>query len=500
MRKSPAAIALLALGVAGCSMAPPYHPPTIASPPAFRESGPWTVAAPALPSDNRWWTVFQDPTLDRLEDRVATANPTLQGALARVRQAQGYLGEVRADLLPQIGASATISQNRQSAHRPLRGSNQPDTYAADTVGGIASWDLDLWGGLSNRVAAGRAEVAASADDMAAIRLSLEAQLAIDYVDLRGLDAQARLLDATITAYVEADNLIRNRFNGGIASAVDVARSGALLADARAQRQDVEATRALLEHAIASLVGEPASTFSLPPADRTATIPAIPVGVPSTLLQRRPDIAAAERRMAEANASIGVARAAFFPSIGLGGTGGFQNTAIAGLLSAPNAFWSIGPTAILSIFDGGKRRARLAVAHAVWDQETADYRARVLQALQEVEDGLAQLHHFADEAQSQANAVELAGETERLALNRFEKGVVSYLDVSTAQATALQARRRALDLETRRLEVSIRLVRAIGGGWAGAEQTSGGQNLSSDRGRSLTASVPHQSANAPRPSP
>ncbi|USI74566.1 efflux transporter outer membrane subunit [Sphingomonas morindae] len=475
--RSAAAGMLAAIGalLGGCSMAPPYRPPVVATAPVFREAGPWIPAAPALPADGRWWTVFGDPTLDRLESQVAAANPTLAGALGRYQQAQADLREIRSDLLPRLGVSADITQNRQSDNRPLRGSNQPDLYAADTLGGSLAWDLDLWGGLRNRAAAGRAEVQASADDLAAIRLALEAQLATRYVELRGLDAQIALLTDTIEAYRQADALTRRRFAGGIASGIDTARAGALLADARGQRADLAAARALVDHAIASLIGQPASLFSIAPAEGQPAIPAFPTGLPSTLLQRRPDIAAAERRMAAANADIGVAKAAFFPAIGLGGSGGFQNTALAGLISAPTLFWSIGPNIALSIFDGGRRRAQLAVARARWTQATADYRARVLQAFQDVEDDLAQLHHFGEEAQAEADAVRLAGAAEQLALNRYQKGVVTYLDVSTAQAVALQARRKALDLQTRRLDASIRLVRAIGGGWtadAGAPDAAG----------------------------
>jgi len=454
---------LAAASLAGCSMAPPYRPPAVQAAPAFKEAGPWVAADPRLPGDGHWWAPFGDPVLDGLEQKVATANPTLQGALGRYQQAQAYLGEIRSDLLPQVSVSANATRNRQSADRPLRGGG-PDYYGSDTVAGSVSWDLDLWGGLRNRVAAGKAEVAASGDDLAAIRLALEAQVATSYVQLRGLDAQAQLLAATVEAYSRADDLTHRRFKGGIASGIDIARSGALLADARAQLADVAAARALVEHAIASLVGEPASSFSIAAVDAQPTLPTLPVGVPSTLLQRRPDIAAAERRMFAANAGIGVARAAFFPSLSLGGSGGFQDTALAGLIAAPNALWSVGPTALLTLLDGGRHRAELAAARAAWTQATASYRGQVLQAFQDVEDSLAQLHHFADEAQAEADAVRLAGQTEQLALNRYEKGVVTYLDVSTAQATALEARRKALDLRTRRLQASIGLIRALGGGW------------------------------------
>lgn len=464
-RRALAAV-IAATALAGCSLAPPYRPPVTPALVAFKEgaSGPWVAASPALPADGRWWTVFGDPVLNGLEERVATANPTLQGALGRYTQAQAYLGEVRSSLLPTVGMRADVTQNRQSDNRPLRSASQPTYYAADTIGGTVAWDFDLWGGLRNRIAGGRAEVAASGDDLAGIRLALEAQLALGYVQLRGLDAQARLLSSTVDAYRQADDLTQRRYRGGIASVIDTARSGALLADARAQLDDVAAARALVEHAVASLVGEPATTFLLAPDTGQPSVPAIPAGLPSTLLQRRPDVAAAERRMFEANAGIGVARAAFYPALTLGGTGGFQNTALAGLVSAPNSFWSIGPSLALSIFDGGRRRAQLAVARAAWTVATATYRERVLVAFQDVEDALAQERHFADEARTQDAAVADAAEAERQALIRYDKGIATYLDVSTAQEAALDARRRALDLRTRRLETNVRLARAVGGGW------------------------------------
>jgi NodT family efflux transporter outer membrane factor (OMF) lipoprotein len=435
---------------------------------AFKEAGPWAPAVPALPADGAWWKVFGDPALTGLEEQLGRSNPTLQGALGRYEQAQAYLGQVRSSLLPTVGVTADLSQNRQSDNRPLRGNNQPDQYAADTLGGSISWDLDLWGALRNRVAGGRAEVEASGDDLAAVRLALSAQLALQYMQIRGIDAQSRLLTATVSAYEQADDLAQRRYRGGIASGIDTARSGALLADARAQLADAAAARALVEHAIASLIGQSATTFTLAPSEGQPAIPSVPLSLPSTLLQRRPDIAAAERRMFAANAGIGVAKAAFYPSISLGASGGFQNTALASLISAPNAFWSIGPNALLSIFDGGRRRAQLAIARAAWTQATASYRERVLQAFQDVEDSLVQLRYFADEAKAQEDAVRHAADAEQLALNRYEKGVVTYLDVSTAQASALEARHRSLDLQSRRLQASIRLIRATGGGWSGTQ--------------------------------
>ncbi len=447
-------------------MAPPYRPPAVPAVATFKEAGPWQVAAPADTAAHQpWWTVFRDAELARLEQKLDSDNPTLAGALGRYDQARAYLAEARGGLLPTVGVNTDVSRNRQSDNRPLRGANQPDFYPADTIGGTVSYDLDLWGRIRDSVAAGKAEAEASADDLAASKLSLEAQLATSYILLRGYDRQRALLSAAVDAYGEADAVTQRRFRGGIASGLDIGRSGTQLAEAQAQLADVNAARALTEHAIASLIGTPASTFSLPASNAPITVPAIPPLVASTLLERRPDVAAAERRMAAANALIGVARAAFFPNLSLRAQGGFENTGLADLLTAPNFFWSIGPSAVLQLFDGGKRRARVAIARAAWSQATADYRAHVLQAFQDVEDNLARLHFYRIEAEAEQRAVEQASQTERLAMNRYVKGAVSYLDVVTAQTSALQARRRALNLETLRLQAGVNLIRALGGGWS-----------------------------------
>ena len=456
---------LVATTLAGCSFAPAYHPPATPTPVAFKEGGPWTQATPAdRAARGDWWTLYGDITLDGLERRIATDNPTLAGALGRYDESRAYLAQARAGLFPQIGLSTDVERDRQSDNRPLRGADQPAQYGAATIGSSASYELDLWGRLRNSVAAGRAEAQASADDLAAMRLSLEGELAASYMTLRGYDQQMALLSATVDAYAKADALTERRFKGGIASGIDTGRSGTQLAEAQAQLADVEAARALTEHAIASLVGTPASSFAIPAEVVRIVLPVIPTGLPSTLLERRPDVAAAERRMAAANSEIGVAKAAFYPSISLGGEGGFQDAGLPSLFTAPNIFWSIGPSAVLSLFDGGRKRAQLAVARAAWTQATATYRGQVLQAFQDVEDNLAELHHLGDEAQAEDRAVHQATQTETLSLNRYLKGAVTYLDVVTAQTTALRTRRVALDLETRRLQASVGLIRAIGGGW------------------------------------
>jgi len=456
---------LVATTLAGCSFAPAYHPPATPTPVAFKEGGPWTQATPAdRAARGDWWTLYGDITLDGLERRIATDNPTLAGALGRYDESRAYLAQARAGLFPQIGLSTDVERDRQSDNRPLRGADQPAQYGAATIGSSASYELDLWGRLRNSVAAGRAEAQASADDLAAMRLSLEGELAASYMTLRGYDQQMALLSATVDAYAKADALTERRFKGGIASGIDTGRSGTQLAEAQAQLADVEAARALTEHAIASLVGTPASSFAIPAEVVRIVLPVIPTGLPSTLLERRPDVAAAERRMVAANSEIGVAKAAFYPSISLGGEGGFQDAGLPSLFTAPNIFWSIGPSAVLSLFDGGRKRAQLAVARAAWTQATATYRDQVLQAFQDVEDNLAELHHLGDEAQAEDRAVHQATQTETLSLNRYLKGAVTYLDVVTAQTTALRTRRVALDLETRRLQASVGLIRAIGGGW------------------------------------
>jgi NodT family efflux transporter outer membrane factor (OMF) lipoprotein len=451
--------------LAGCSFAPAYHPPATVTPVAYKEAGPWQPAAPAdLSAAGDWWTLYNDQTLNGLAKKIGTDNPTLAGALGRYDEARAYLAEARSGLFPHIGVSTDITDNRQSDNRPLRGANQPDLYPADTVGGDIGYELDLWGRVRNSVAAGKAEAQASGDDLAELRLSLQAKLATSYFALRGYDRQIDLLQTTVDAFSRADAMTRRRFQGGIANGIATGQSGAELAEAQAQLEDVRNARALTEHAIASLVGTPASTLTIAPEPVDLVIPDVPVGLPSTLLQRRPDVAAAERRMYAANREIGVAKAAFFPSISLSGQGGFQNTGLPSLFTAPNIFWSVGPSAVLNLFDGGRRRAQVAVARASWRQATADYRGQVLKAFQDVEDGLSQLHHLGAEGAAEDHAVDQAAQAERLTLNRYVKGAVNYLDVVTAQATALRVRRQAIALDTQRLQASVALIQAIGGGW------------------------------------
>lgn len=475
----------LALG--GCSLAPVYQPPTVSLPVDQWKDAPWQ---PARPADDQprgaWWAVYADPVLDGLEARIDAGNPNLAAALARYDQALAYAGQARAAGGPQVDASGSYLQNRQSDDRPLRSANQPTVYGAHTVQLAASYDLDLWGRVRNLVAAGVASAQASAADVESVRLSLHAHLADNYVRLRGVDAQARLLDDTIRAYARALALTQNRHDGGIASGIDVARATTQLRTVRAQADQLSAERAVYEHAIASLVGQPAMSFSLPPANQLMEVPALPAGLPSALLQRRPDVAAAERRAAAANAGIGVARAAFYPDFSLGASYGYQNTASSGLLSAPERFWSIGPGMVFNLFDGGLRDAKLVGARAALDQAGADYRGVALAAFQEVEDDLAHLKYDRQGELDQNAAVTSAQQTLTLALNRYREGAVNYLEVVTAQADALAAQRGALDLHTRQLRTSVDLIRALGGGWSAPDGAAAA--LASAAPRPVTATT------------
>jgi NodT family efflux transporter outer membrane factor (OMF) lipoprotein len=456
-----------AASLAGCNLAPAYSPPslTIPMPTAYKEGGLWTQAQPAdaLPR-GAWWTAFQDAELDTLEGQVDTANPTLAAALAAYDQARAFAAEANAALLPSATVLNSNTYNRQSDERPLRGANEPDEYAVNTFGGVIGYEFDFWGRVRNLAALGKAQAQASAADLATARLSLHVILADDYVRLRGLDSQLQLLANTVDAYQRALNLTQLRHSGGVSSGLDEDRAATQLASAKAQVSDVAAQRALYEHAIATLIGRPASSFSLRPAPDGRLIPEIPAGVPSTLLQRRPDIAAAERRAFAANREIGVAKAAFYPTVTLNAQGGFQNTGGNDLLIAPDTLWTIGPQVSLPLFDAGLRKAQLAAAKAAFMIASAQYRATVLAAFQQVEDQLALAQHFSMEAADEANAVKSAQATTHLSLIRYREGATNYLDVVTAQTAELQAEQTALSLETRRQQASVDLVRALGGGW------------------------------------
>jgi NodT family efflux transporter outer membrane factor (OMF) lipoprotein len=467
MAKSAAAPALAgsALLLAGCSFAPAYAPPAVDTPVAFKEGGPMTFASgEAFPAD--WWTVYRDPELDGLEADLARANASLASAAARYDQARALAAQANAGLIPEIDATGALQASRQSRNKPLRsGGAGPNQYDNDQLGLVVNYELDLWGRIRNLAAAGKAQAQASAADLRGVELSLEAELADDYMALRGADAQLRLLNDTVTAYGRAYDLTRTRHEGGAASGLDEDRAETQLRTARAQIPDVKAQRALYEHAIAVLVGKPASSFAIPVAGAAPAPPRTPVTAPSALLRRRPDVAAAERRAAAANAQIGVAKAAYFPTVTLGLAGGYQDAGGVNLLQAPNSYWTLGPSFVAPLFDGGRRRAQVRFTEAQFAQAAADYRQTVLGAFQSVEDQLALNNQLADEAGEQALAVRAAEKTQDLALTRYQLGAADFLEVVTAQTAALQLEQAALTVQTRRLQASVNLVRALGGGWS-----------------------------------
>ena len=461
--------AALMLLLGACSLAPPLKMPDVPTAATYKELGPWTPARPAdqLPRDS-WWTLYDNAELDELEQRLIAGNPSLAAALANYAQAKALGDQARAGMFPTLGANASAVRAHNSANAPV--TTAPHYYDDYVVGGTISYELDLWGQIRNEVRAGGANAAASAADLENARLSLTAQLAEDYVQLRSLDRQSTILDDTVKAYARALTLAQQRHDAGIAPGLDVAQAQTQLDSARSQASQILVQRALMEHAIAALIGVSASTFSIKPAIVNIPLPQVPSGVPSTLLERRPDVAAAERRMIAANADIGVARAAYFPSLTLNAQGGFQSTSVSNLLSAPSSFWALGPNALLSVLDGGLRRAQVAQARASFDASAANYRGTAVAAFQQVEDSLASLNHYHDAALEEKAAVEAAQRTLNLSMALYVQGAADYLTVVTSQTALLQAQLQALNLDTLQLTASVDLVRALGGGWEDSAAT------------------------------
>jgi NodT family efflux transporter outer membrane factor (OMF) lipoprotein len=456
---------ILALLLGACSFAPLLKTPDVPTAVAYKEVGPWTQARPAdrLARDS-WWTLYDNVEINALQQQLIAGNPTLAAAVANYAQARALSDQARAGLFPTLGLSASGGRNRESVNAPLRSATTPTYYDSNTFGGSVGYELDLWGQIRNEVAAGEANAAASAADLENARLSLIAQLVEDYVQLRSLDRADEILDEAVRAYARAVTLTAQRHDAGIAPGLDVSQAQTQLDAARSQAAQTIAQRALMEHAIAALLGVSASTFSIKPQIVPLSLPQIPTGVPATLLQRRPDIAAAQRRMIAANATIGVARAAYFPTLTLGAQGGFQSNSLSNWLSAPSSFWAVGPNVLLSVFDGGLRRAQVAQARAEFDASAANYRATVVSAFQEVEDSLATLNHYHDAAVEEKAAVDAAQRTLDLSMALYVKGATDYLTVVTSQTAALQAQLEALDLDTLQLRASVELIRALGGGW------------------------------------
>jgi len=460
----------VALGMAallsGCAVGPRYSKPPATVPQSYKEAPQnWKSAQP---NDQivrgKWWEVFQDPQLNALEEKVNVSNQSLKSALAQFDQARALVRFYRADFYPTVTAGTTDTYSRISQNRAISSSFSPVNYNDLTLPVSVSWEPDFFGRVRHTVESALANAQASAGDLENLSLALHANLAVDYFQLRTFDAEEQLLKDSVVAFERALELTQNRYQGGVASGVDVAQAQTELETTRAQAIDVQVARAQFEHAIAVLVGEPASTFSLPYAPRNVPPPAIPPGLPSDLLERRPDIAAAERRMAAENAQIGIARANYFPSITLSATGGFESSTITNWLSGPSGFASAGVSALITAFDVGRRRAISEQATAAYNQSVANYREAILVSFQEVEDNLSSLRILESEAQTQNAAVTAAQHSLDLSTNRYKGGVVNYLEVITAQNTALTNERAAIDILRRRLTASVQLIQALGGGW------------------------------------
>jgi len=473
LRGAPLAIIV---ALAGCSLAPEYKVPAVPVAPSYQnadgDSGLWQTAQPSdqLPRDH-WWQLYHDTRLDQLQQRLLANNADIAAALAHYRQAQAFDLQSRSALFPTVSTNANGQRDRESDTKPLRGATSPADYNSFTVGAEVDYELDLWGRIRNTVEASKAETQASAADLASAQLSLQAQLADNYIQLRGLDQQIALFQQSIDAFQKALKLTQNLHTGGVVSGLDVARAQSQLSSAKSLWSQALAQRALIQDAIAVLVGDSASTFKLATQTDTINLPQVPAGVPSTLLQRRPDIAAAERRVAEANARIGIARAAYFPSLTLSAQGGFQSAQYPNLLTAPNQFWAIGPSLFETIFDGGKRKAGVRAAKAATDEAGARYRGVALNAFAQVEDNLAQIDHIGVARTDQKDAADAAQHSVDLSLDRYKEGAVGYLDVVQAQTTALDAQRTLLTLNTNQLRASVQLVKALGGGWSTSDLPS-----------------------------
>jgi NodT family efflux transporter outer membrane factor (OMF) lipoprotein len=460
--------------LAGCTVGPKYIKPTVPmtgtykeeAPVSFKESDQWQPARPGdQTSRGNWWEIFGDPELNKLEEQVAGFNQSLKVAEARSREARAVIRFNRASQFPTISTAPSASYVKSSDFSPNFSSKIPQASKGDFVLPFdLSYELDLWGRVRRSVAAAREEAQATAADYETAKLSLEAELAMDYFELRSADGQKQLLDDTVKAYTDNVQLTVGRFKGGVAPKADVAQAQTQLDSTRVQDTDVTVQRAQFEHAIAILIGKAPAEFSLATVPLNYQPPGTPIGLPSELLQRRPDIAAAERRVAEANQQIGISRAAYFPTVTLGGTAGFAGSQVSNWFGWPSGFWAVGPALAETLFDAGRRRASSESARANYDAAVAAYRQTSLTAFQEVEDNIAALRILENETQQQQQAVASSQESLQLSTNRYKGGVDTYLQVITAQTIELANERNAIDILRRRLDASVLLVKALGGGW------------------------------------
>ena len=461
----------MSLLLASCMVGPKYSKPQVASAPAYGEQAPasfenvpgWKTAEPSdATTRGKWWEIFGDSDLNALEEQVGPANQSLKVAEANYRQARTQIQFNRSNLFPTVSAGALITTSRTSTNNPTGLPGRE--YGNFALPISASWEPDLWGRVRRSITSAKELTQASAADLANVKLLLETDLAIDYFEARSVDAQKKLLDDTVVAYQKALDLTQNRYNGGVASRVEVEQAQTQLQQTQAQDIDLGVARAQYEHAVAVLIGRLPEGYHLPNEPLRQTPPAVPLGVPSQLLERRPDIAGAERRLAFANEQIGIARAAYFPDLVISGTGGLQAGSIVDWFTWPSRYWAAGPQIAETLYDAGRRRASLQNAEAGYDANVANYRQTSLTAFQEVEDNLAALRVLEEEAAKQHEATTSAENSLQLSLNRYKGGLVTYLEVITAQGIALSNERTDVDLMRRRMDASVQLIRALGGGW------------------------------------
>ncbi len=477
----PATLVCALAVLAGCAVGPDYVRPNIEVPAQFKEAEGWKTAQPADEAPRgHWWARFGDPELNRLVEQVEISNQNVRAAEAQFRQAQGVLDAARAAWFPTIGSNFSATRSQGVSSSTTSGGSSTVTPGApirntDRLSLSVSWEVDVWGRIRRNVEAGEANLAAGLANLQAARLSAQATLVQTYLQLRANEAQRKLLDETVAAYRRSLAITRNRFEAGVAGRLDVVQAQTQLTSVQAQATDLGVQRAQYEHAIALLLGKAPADFSLAPSGELPALPTVPPSLPSQLLERRPDVAAAERRAAAANAQIGVAQAAFFPTLMLNGSGGYQNSSLSNLLALPNRFWSLGPALALTLFDAGARSAVKDQAIAAYDNSVATYRQTVLTAFQEVEDNLAALRILADESIIQRQAAQSAAESLQITNNQYLAGTVSYLNVVTAQAASLNAQNNVINIDGRRLVAAAALYKALGGDWQAEGQSGPGDN-------------------------
>lgn len=464
-----AVIASLVAGclLSACTVGPNYVKPEMQAPVAFKEQQGWKLAAPQdTLAKGQWWELFGDSELNALVAQVEVSNLNIKVVEAQYAQARALSQQARASYYPTVNGGLSFSRNKPASNNTNATNYDPAINNTFRVNADASWEPDIWGRVKRSVEAGNASLQASAADIAAAKLSAQAELTQDYFMLRIADARKQLFDDTVTAYEKSLKLTQNQYAVGVVARADVVAAETQLKSAKAQAVDVGIQRAQIEHAIAVLLGKAPANFSIPVATTAfvAVPPAIPLGIPSELLERRPDIAAAERRAASANAKIGVAEAAYYPALTLSATLGFQSRSFSQWLDYPSRFWTLGSALAQTIFDGGLRKAQTAQAVAVYDETAANYRLSVLTAFQEVEDNLAALRILDEEAQLQADAVKSARESAQISNNQYKAGIVTYINVINAQAIALNNERAALNVQSSQLSAAVLLIKSLGGGW------------------------------------